>query len=256
MSLHHQAWQTWQPILFNALKLGYRHFDCAADYKNEPEVGEALAEAFQTRLVKREDLFITTKLWNSDHGHVEAWHAMESLVSMGLVRSIGISNCDIFLTRDCLAYSKVKPAVNQIETHPYFQRDSLPATSGGNITYEGRFDILSLSGSYIRTELGGRTGGLSVCLSSTDGHIIGGGIGGPLKAAGPVQVIVGTFLIDTKKDIIADAKGVGASGSGVGFQSAVDSSGRVPRGVKIIKVPKLLNAVDHVILRNGNGLKC
>ncbi|TXG64674.1 hypothetical protein EZV62_011668 [Acer yangbiense] len=53
------------------------------------------------------------------------WHAMEDLISMGLVRSIGISNCDIFLTRDCLAYSKVKPAVNQIETHPYFQRDSL-----------------------------------------------------------------------------------------------------------------------------------
>ncbi|XP_028122669.1 NADP-dependent D-sorbitol-6-phosphate dehydrogenase-like [Camellia sinensis] len=166
-------------LLFNALKLGYRHFDCAADYKNEPEVGEALAEAFQTGLVKREDLFITTKLWNSDHGHVveackdslkklqlgyldlylvhfpiatrhtgvgttdsalgddgvldidttitleTTWHAMESLVSMGLVRSVGISNYNIFLTRDCLAYSKVKPAVNQIETHPYFQRDSL-----------------------------------------------------------------------------------------------------------------------------------
>ncbi|RXH92986.1 hypothetical protein DVH24_013562 [Malus domestica] len=53
------------------------------------------------------------------------WHAMEELVSMGLVRSIGISNYDIFLTRDCLVYSKVKPAVNQIETHPYFQRESL-----------------------------------------------------------------------------------------------------------------------------------
>ncbi|KAK3195342.1 hypothetical protein Dsin_026652 [Dipteronia sinensis] len=53
------------------------------------------------------------------------WHDMESLVSMGLVRSIGISNYDVFLTRDCLAYSKVKPAVNQIDTHPYFQRDSL-----------------------------------------------------------------------------------------------------------------------------------
>ncbi|KAA3468097.1 NADP-dependent D-sorbitol-6-phosphate dehydrogenase [Gossypium australe] len=53
------------------------------------------------------------------------WHAMEDLVSKGLVRSIGISNYDIFLTRDCLAYSKVKPAVNQIETHPYFQRDCL-----------------------------------------------------------------------------------------------------------------------------------
>ncbi|XP_077220165.1 NADP-dependent D-sorbitol-6-phosphate dehydrogenase-like [Tasmannia lanceolata] len=166
-------------LLINAIKIGYRHFDCAADYQNEAEVGVALAEAFQTGLVKREDLFITTKLWNSDHGHVleackdslkklqleyldlylvhfpiatrhtgvgttssaldengvldidttisleTTWHAMEDLVSMGLVRSIGISNYDIFLTRDCLAYSKVKPSVNQIETHPYFQRDSL-----------------------------------------------------------------------------------------------------------------------------------
>ncbi|CAN4125888.1 unnamed protein product [Withania somnifera] len=166
-------------LLINAIKIGYRHFDCAADYQNEAEVGEALAEAFQTGLVKREDLFITTKLWNSDHGHVleackdslkklrldyldlylvhfpvatrhtgvgttasalgedsvldidttisleTTWRGMEDLVSLGLVHSIGISNYDIFLTRDCLAYSKVKPAVNQIETHPYFQRESL-----------------------------------------------------------------------------------------------------------------------------------
>ncbi|KAH7668282.1 Aldo-keto reductase protein [Dioscorea alata] len=166
-------------LLQSSIKIGYRHFDCAADYKNEAEVGEALSEAFQSGLVKREDLFITTKLWNSDHGHVleacqdslkklqleyldlylvhfpvatrhtgvgttdsalgedgvldidttisleTTWHAMEDLVSKGLVRSIGISNYDIFLTRDCLAYSKIKPAVNQIETHPYFQRESL-----------------------------------------------------------------------------------------------------------------------------------
>lgn len=166
-------------LVSNAIKIGYRHFDCAADYKNEAEVGEALEEALQTGIVKREDLFVTTKLWNSDHGHVleackdslnklrldyldlylvhfpiatkhtgvgntssaigedgvldidttitleATWHAMEDLVSKGLVRSIGISNYDIFLTRDCLAYSRIKPAVNQIETHPYFQRDSL-----------------------------------------------------------------------------------------------------------------------------------
>ncbi|XP_030523214.1 NADP-dependent D-sorbitol-6-phosphate dehydrogenase [Rhodamnia argentea] len=166
-------------LIVNSIKIGYRHFDCAADYQNEAEVGDALAEALQTGLVKREELFITTKLWNSDHGHVieackdslkklrldyldlylvhfpvatrhtgvgstasalddegvldidttitleTTWRAMEDLVSVGLVRSIGISNYDIFLTRDCLAYSKVKPAVNQIETHPYFQRDSL-----------------------------------------------------------------------------------------------------------------------------------
>ncbi|KAM0825971.1 hypothetical protein ACQ4PT_069191 [Festuca glaucescens] len=120
-------------------------FGLAAYYQNEAEVGDALAEAFQTGLVKREDLFITNKLWNSDHGHVveackdslkklrldyldlylihfplatkhtgvgttpsalgddgvlgidatisleTTWHVMEDLVSMGLVRSIGIS---------------------------------------------------------------------------------------------------------------------------------------------------------------------
>ncbi|KAM1702927.1 hypothetical protein ACFX1Q_028239 [Malus domestica] len=47
-------------LVLNALNLGYRHFDCAADYKNEPEVGEALAEAFSTGLVRREDIFITS----------------------------------------------------------------------------------------------------------------------------------------------------------------------------------------------------
>ncbi|KAI3860562.1 hypothetical protein MKX03_033552 [Papaver bracteatum] len=59
------------------------------------------------------------------------WHAMEDLVSKGLVRIAQIvlrwgiqNNYDVFLTRDCTAYSKVKPAVNQIETHPYFQRES------------------------------------------------------------------------------------------------------------------------------------
>ncbi|KAK1614340.1 hypothetical protein QYE76_019857 [Lolium multiflorum] len=133
-------------LIHSALRAGYRHFDCAAYYQNEAEVGDALAEAFQTGLVKRADLFITNK--NSyrssgvgttpsalgDDGVLDidasisletTWHVMEDLVSMGLVRSIGISNYDIFLTRDCLAYAKIKPAVNQIETHPYFQRDSL-----------------------------------------------------------------------------------------------------------------------------------
>ncbi|BBN11036.1 hypothetical protein MPTK1_5g08510 [Marchantia polymorpha subsp. ruderalis] len=168
-----------QNLVVEAVKLGYRHFDCAADYKNEKEVGAGLAEAIRKGMVKREDLFITTKLWNSDHKHVRAacedslknlqleyldlylihfpvairhtgvgktdsptgedgvldidvtvsletvWHHMEELVDAGLVRSIGISNYDIFLTRDCLAYSKIKPAVNQIETHPYFQRGDL-----------------------------------------------------------------------------------------------------------------------------------
>ncbi|KAI4350119.1 hypothetical protein L6164_010633 [Bauhinia variegata] len=116
-----------------------------------------------------------------------------------------------------------------------------PATSGGNVAYEGRFEIISLSGSYVRTELGERTGGLSVCLSSTDGQIIGGGVGGPLKAAGPVQVIVGTFFIDHKKVAGGGVKGdasvrklpspVGESASGLSFRPAMDScSGNPIRG--------------------------
>ncbi|KAL5081620.1 hypothetical protein RYX36_010041 [Vicia faba] len=166
-------------LIINSIKIGYRHFDCAADYKNETEVGEAFKEAFDTGFFKREDLFITTKLWNSDHGHVveackdslkklqldyldlylvhfpvatrntgvgttdsalgedgvldidttislqTTWNAIEGLVSSGLVRSIGISNYDIFLNRDCLAYSKIKPAVNQIETNSTSKQKSI-----------------------------------------------------------------------------------------------------------------------------------
>ncbi|XP_077241840.1 AT-hook motif nuclear-localized protein 11-like [Tasmannia lanceolata] len=72
-----------------------------------------------------------------------------------------------------------------------------PATSGGTVTYEGRFEILCLSGSYLLTDNGescSRTGGLSVSLSSPDGRVIGGGVGGMLIAASPVQVIVGSFI--------------------------------------------------------------
>ncbi|CAL9125110.1 unnamed protein product [Musa textilis] len=72
------------------------------------------------------------------------------------------------------------------------------ATSGGTVTYEGRFEILCLSGSYMLTDNGNgsrsRTGGLSISLSSPDGRVIGGGVAGLLIAATPVQVIVGSFI--------------------------------------------------------------
>lgn len=108
-----------------------------------------------------------------------------------------------------------------------------PATSGGNITYEGRFDIISLTGSYVRNELDGRSGGLSVCLSHSDGQLVGGSIAGPLKAASPVQVIAGTFSIPSK-DPGAGIKGdvstsklpspVGEPTSNLGFRPAINSS--------------------------------
>ncbi|XWS38485.1 hypothetical protein CRYUN_Cryun19dG0135200 [Craigia yunnanensis] len=72
-----------------------------------------------------------------------------------------------------------------------------PDSSGGTLTYEGRFEILSLSGSFMPNDSGGtrsRSGGMSVSLASPDGRVVGGGVAGLLVAAGPVQVVVGSFL--------------------------------------------------------------
>ncbi|XP_062073296.1 AT-hook motif nuclear-localized protein 7-like [Humulus lupulus] len=72
-----------------------------------------------------------------------------------------------------------------------------PTSSGGTLTYEGRFEILSLCGSFMPTENAGtksRSGGMSVSLAGPDGRVVGGGLAGLLVAAGPVQVVVGSFL--------------------------------------------------------------
>ncbi|KRL55788.1 aldo/keto reductase [Furfurilactobacillus rossiae] len=136
----------------DALKDGYRHFDTAAIYHNEAWVGEALAESD----VKREDLFITSKVWDSNttydetiaafkeslkklqtdyldlylihwpsEGYTEKWRAMEDLYNDGKIKSIGVSNFEKPHLDKLLASAKVKPAVDQIETHPYFQQKEL-----------------------------------------------------------------------------------------------------------------------------------
>ncbi|XP_009603504.1 AT-hook motif nuclear-localized protein 2 [Nicotiana tabacum] len=72
-----------------------------------------------------------------------------------------------------------------------------PNSSGGTLTYEGRFEILSLTGSYMSSDNGvtkTRTGGMSVSLSGPDGRVIGGGLAGMLIAAGPIQVVIGSFI--------------------------------------------------------------
>ncbi|KAE8727730.1 AT-hook motif nuclear-localized protein 1 [Hibiscus syriacus] len=72
-----------------------------------------------------------------------------------------------------------------------------PDSSGGTLTYEGRFEILSLSGSFMPNDTGAtrsRSGGMSVSLASPNGRVVGGGVAGLLVAAGPVQVVVGSFL--------------------------------------------------------------
>ncbi|WCJ44761.1 AT-hook motif nuclear-localized protein 10 [Euphorbia peplus] len=78
------------------------------------------------------------------------------------------------------------------------------STSGGTVTYEGRFEILSLSGSFMPSEIGGhwsRTGGLSVALSGSDGRVLGGSVAGLLIAATPIQLVVASFVSEGDKEL-------------------------------------------------------
>ncbi|KAL8139092.1 hypothetical protein V2J09_005093 [Rumex salicifolius] len=94
------------------------------------------------------------------------------------------------------------------------------ASSGGTITYEGRFDILHMSGSLVVTGNDGshsRSGGLSISLVSPDGRVIGGGVGGMLIAASPVQVILGSFVggnSKSKQKMVRREGGGGGEGAG------------------------------------------
>lgn len=77
-----------------------------------------------------------------------------------------------------------------------------PDSSGGTLTYEGRFEILSLSGSFVLSETAGirnRCGGMSVSLASPDGRVVGGGVAGMLVAASPVQIVVGSFVVENQE---------------------------------------------------------
>ncbi|MCH6470762.1 aldo/keto reductase [Sinomonas terrae] len=142
------AEETEQAVL-DALELGYRSIDTAAAYQNEEAVGRAMAKSG----VRRNELFVTTKLWIQDAGEEAAlqafetsmrklgldyldlwlihqpygdyygsWRAMEQLYEQKRVRAIGVSNFYPDRLADLITHNTVVPAVNQIETHPYFQR--------------------------------------------------------------------------------------------------------------------------------------
>jgi len=173
-------------MVFNAIKAGYRHLDSAADYGNEQQAGEGIRRALAEGLCTREDLWITSKLWNTFHHpqHVreacektlsdlgldyldlylihfpislryvpiakryppewifdpqaehpemvidpvplaDTWRAMETLVQAGLVRNIGVCNYNSALLHDLMAYASIKPAMLQIESHPYLTQQRL-----------------------------------------------------------------------------------------------------------------------------------
>jgi len=138
----------------HALATGYRHIDTAAFYGNEQEVGRAVRESG----IARDEVFVVTKLWNSDQGYASAikacneslaklaleyidlylihwpepgrrldsWRALLELREQGKCRSIGVSNYTIAHLKELMAHSNVAPAVNQVEFSPFlFQRELL-----------------------------------------------------------------------------------------------------------------------------------
>jgi methylglyoxal/glyoxal reductase len=142
------------PELVNAVKFaikhGYRSIDTAAIYGNEEGVGQAIHEAMKEYGIKREELFITSKVWNADLGYEstieayetslrklgldyldlylihwpvegkykEAWRALETLYKDGNVNAIGVSNFQVHHLQDLMKDAEIKPMVNQVEYHP------------------------------------------------------------------------------------------------------------------------------------------
>jgi diketogulonate reductase-like aldo/keto reductase len=141
------AGDTTRYAVIYALEVGYRHIDTAKIYRNEHSVGEAI----RLTGIPRQDIFVTTKLWNSNHGYdstlracdeslvklgfdyidlylvhwpvegvrLETWRAMERLLAEEKVRAIGVSNYMARHLEELLAVANVIPAVNQIELSPY-----------------------------------------------------------------------------------------------------------------------------------------
>jgi diketogulonate reductase-like aldo/keto reductase len=138
-----------EECVYNALETGYRLIDTAAVYQNEEAVGKAINRSN----VDRESIFLTTKLWVQDTGYERtkeafekslqrldtdyidlylihqpfgdvygSWRAMEELYEEGKIKAIGVSNFYPDRVKDLIIHNKVVPAVNQIETHPFYQR--------------------------------------------------------------------------------------------------------------------------------------
>lgn len=141
-----------EQCVVNAINAGYRLIDTAQAYYNEEAVGKAIAKCG----VPREELFITTKVWLTEHSYDKArasvlesmrklqteyldlvlihqaignyyaaYRALEDLYKEGKLRAIGISNFSAERMADLVAFTDVKPAVNQVECHPYFQQEFL-----------------------------------------------------------------------------------------------------------------------------------
>ncbi|PJN89461.1 aldo/keto reductase [Bacillus sp. mrc49] len=151
------------PELVNAVKAaikhGYRSIDTAAIYQNEEGVGQGIREGLEEAGITREEIFVTSKVWNADLGYEstlaayeksltklgleyldlylihwpvegkykEAWRALETLYKEGKVKAIGVSNFQIHHLEDVIEAADVKPMVNQVECHPRLTQKELQA---------------------------------------------------------------------------------------------------------------------------------
>ncbi|GIN20569.1 aldo/keto reductase [Siminovitchia fordii] len=149
------------PELVNAVKTaikhGYRSVDTAAIYENEEGVGQGIREGIKEAGIPREDLFVTSKVWNTDLGYEstikayeaslnrlgleyldlylihwpvegkykDAWRALETLYKEGRVKAIGVSNFQIHHLEDLMKDADIKPMVNQVECHPRLTQKEL-----------------------------------------------------------------------------------------------------------------------------------
>lgn len=155
-----------------ALEVGFRHLDAAEAYRNEDVVGDVITDAIGKGVLRRDDLFVTTKLWNNNHRPervkpaleaslrrlqvdyadaylihtpfafapgddqypkdanggplydkgitlLDTWHAMEDLVDAGLARAIGLSDVKLDAVKEIVENARIKPAIVQVESHPY-----------------------------------------------------------------------------------------------------------------------------------------
>ncbi|MBG9796723.1 aldo/keto reductase [Brevibacillus laterosporus] len=141
----------------SAIKHGYRSIDTAAIYGNETSVGQAIHEGIQETNLPREDLFVTSKVWNADLGYEatlaafetsldklgleyldlylihwpvkgkykEAWRALEKLYKDGRVKAIGVSNFQVHHLEDLMEEAEITPMINQVEFHPYLTQKEL-----------------------------------------------------------------------------------------------------------------------------------
>jgi diketogulonate reductase-like aldo/keto reductase len=155
-----------------ALEVGFRHFDCSERHRNEEAVGEAMQDVFRAGTIRREEVFVTTKLWNNNHraervkpafdasrrrllldfidcylihtpfafkpgdeqeprdergrvlydsgvALIETWRALESLFDEGRCGAIGLSNVSLERLKEIVEVARIKPAVIEVESHPY-----------------------------------------------------------------------------------------------------------------------------------------